>query len=212
MTRRTSSMTAVSLYWAVSTLVPAANKIGATPAQIYNPVANSWSSIPNFPQSQFGDDPLMLLPNGSVLVGYPERPPTTYIYIPTSNTWSQAATKLDNDASDEEAWVKLPDNSILSYDVFDNGQAQCYIPSQNQWVETGSVPVSLSSSMCRVRSSGLAFLLPDCRASSTWVATAIPRSTPRRPTPGRPARSSPTVWRRLRSGVHDAQRRCPLRR
>ena len=43
-----------------------------------------------------------------------------YLYNIASNTWTQTGTKNNNDQSDEEGWVKLPDNSILSYDVFYN--------------------------------------------------------------------------------------------
>jgi len=32
--------------------------------EIYNPATNSWATIANFPQSQFGDDPSTLLPDG----------------------------------------------------------------------------------------------------------------------------------------------------
>ncbi len=129
--------------------------------EIYNPLTNSWSSIPNFPQSRFGDDPSAMLPDGRVLTGYLSGP-QTYIYNPSSNSWSAAATKLDGDSSDEETWVKLPDGSILSYDVFSSGKAQRYIPSQNKWVETGAVPVSLTSSSVGYEL-GPGFLLPDGR-------------------------------------------------
>ena len=117
--------------------------------EIYNTVTNSWSPVATFPQANFGDDPAMLLPNGNILAGYVFGP-QTYIYNVTNNTWSQTGTKQNNDASDEEGWVKLPDSSILSYNVFSNtgnepGQAQRYIPSTGQWVNTGTVPVALSN-------------------------------------------------------------------
>ena len=130
--------------------------------EVYNPVTNAWSNIPNYPLGGFGDDPSSVLPDGRVLTGYVSGPKTE-IYDPVANTWSAAGTKLDNDRSDEETWVKLPDGSILSYDVFDNGHAQRYIPSQNQWVETGTVPVALSSGSVGSEL-GPAFLLPDGRA------------------------------------------------
>ena len=38
--------------------------------EIYDPVANSWSPTATFPQSQFGDDPTEILPNGNILAGY----------------------------------------------------------------------------------------------------------------------------------------------
>jgi hypothetical protein len=130
--------------------------------EIYDPVANSWSNITNFPLSQFGDDPSELLPDGRVLAGY-LLGPQTYIYDPNANTWTQAGTKLANDRSDEETWIKLPDDSILTYDVFNNGHSQRYIPAQNQWVDAGNVPVNLSSSQVGSEM-GPATLLPDGRA------------------------------------------------
>jgi len=118
--------------------------------EIYNSAANSWSPITTFPQSNYGDDPTMLLPTGNILAGYLSGT-QTYIYNVSSNTWTQTGTKNNNDQSDEEGWVKLPDDSILSYDVFYNtgntpGLAQRYIPSTGNWVNTGTVPVALSSS------------------------------------------------------------------
>ncbi len=156
--------------------------------EIYDPVANTWSPIANFPQSQFGDDPTEVLPNGTVLGGYLGGP-QSYIYNPTTNTWSAAGTKLLNDRSDEESWVKLPDGSILSYDIFASpstgaGHAQRYVPSTNTWVDAGSVPVPLTSSSVGDEL-GPAFLLPDGRvlqigansntvlytpSTNTWVA------------------------------------------
>jgi hypothetical protein len=115
--------------------------------EVYDPVANTWTSTATFPQSMFGDDPIETLPNGNVLAGYISGP-QTYIYSPSTNTWSQTGTKLRNDQSDEESWVKLPDGSILSYDVFSSaadgvGHAQRYIPSTGQWVDAsnGTLPV-----------------------------------------------------------------------
>ena len=135
--------------------------------EIYNPVANSWSGIANFPQSQFGDDPTMLLDDGRVLAGYLSGP-QTYLYDPSTNTWTAAGTKLRNERSDEETWLKLADGSILSYDVFSSintgvGSAQRYIPSTNTWVDAGTVPVALSSSALGEELGGAA-LLADGRA------------------------------------------------
>ena len=119
-------------------------------AEIYDPVTNVWTSVAPFPMSQFGDDPLEVLPNGNVLAGYLSGP-QTFIYNPTTNVWSQTGTKLYSDPSDEETWVKLPDGSILSYDVFTTsggkGQAQRCIPSTGQWVDAsnGTLPVLTSS-------------------------------------------------------------------
>lgn len=134
--------------------------------EIYDPVANTWTPIANFPQSAFGDDPTQVLPDGTVLAGYLSGP-QTYIYDPSVDTWTATGTKLRNDRSDEESWVKLPDDSILSYDVFGSGvtipgHAQRYIPATGTWVDAGSVPVSLSSAAVGFEL-GPAFRLPDGR-------------------------------------------------
>jgi hypothetical protein len=156
--------------------------------EIFDPVAGTWTKITRFPKLQFGDDPSQLLPDGRVLAGYISGP-ATYIYDPVANTWTFAANKLRNDQSDEEGWVKLPEASILSYDVWASNStgtntAQRYDPSSNSWVDAGTVPVALSSSSVGDEL-GPGFLLPDGRvfvvgatnqtalytpASNSWVA------------------------------------------
>ncbi len=131
-------------------------------AEMYDPATDSWSGAASFPQSRFGDDPSELLPDGRVLAGYLSGP-QTYIYDPGSNTWSEAGDKVAGDRSDEETWVKLPDDSILSYDIFNNGHAQRYLPALDQWEDTGPVPVDLSGAAVQ-NELGPAFLLPDGRA------------------------------------------------
>ena len=53
-----------------------------------------------------------------------------------------ARFKLHADPSDEETWIKLPDDSILSYDIYASithtrFEAQRFIPSKDQWVDVG---------------------------------------------------------------------------
>src|SRR5438552_3808030 len=86
-------------------------------AEIYNTLTNSWApGIASFPVSQFGDDPIEVLSDGRVLVGYISGP-QTYIYDPATNAWSAGPNKFySDDRSDEETWVKLPDGRILTYE------------------------------------------------------------------------------------------------
>jgi hypothetical protein len=136
--------------------------------EIFDPVAGTWTNITSFPTGAFGDDPVELLDNGTLLAGY-YGGPQTYIYNPTTDSWTTTGTKLYGDQTDEEAWVKLPDGSILSYAIFASisseqgggqGLAQRYIPSTGTWVGTGSVPVPLSSTALGYEL-GPAFLLPN---------------------------------------------------
>jgi hypothetical protein len=155
--------------------------------ELYDPQTNVWSPIAPFPQGNFGDAPLEVLSDGTVLAGYLGGP-DTYLYHPATNTWTATGTKLRGDSTAEETWIKLPDGSILSYDISaSNGsgvpRAQRYLPWTNSWVDAGTVPVPLSlSSNDEI---GPAGLLPDGRvfqvgdtnqtalytpATNTWAA------------------------------------------
>jgi hypothetical protein len=89
------------------------------------------------PVSCHGDLPSMLLPGGMILNG-DLRNNSTYLYNLATNSWSSAATKVYNDSSDEEGWVKLPDGRVLTYDIFQSintgaGYAEIYDPVANTW-------------------------------------------------------------------------------
>jgi hypothetical protein len=97
--------------------------------EIYDPVANAWSSITPFPDpsGHFGDDPSMLLSNGTDILtgGGAYEGGITYIYHSSTDTWSGPISKVYNssvepliDSSDEETWVKLPNGDVLTYDLF----------------------------------------------------------------------------------------------
>jgi hypothetical protein len=134
--------------------------------EIYDPINDVWTTIPNFPQSKFGDDPTVVLASGKILAGYVNGP-QTYLFDPSNNSWTPTGTKLRGDASDEETWVLLNDGSVLSYDVFSSistgvGHAQRYVPSSGTWVDAGVVPVPLSNPSVGFEL-GPAALLPDGR-------------------------------------------------
>lgn len=130
--------------------------------EMYNPNTNTWTSIANMPESQFGDVPSTVLPDGRIMVGSLTTA-NTYIYNPNTNVWTTGATKLNGDRSDEEAWVKLGDGSILSYNIFGTNPqaAQRYYPATNTWVASGTSPVQLETSSGKELGPGLR--LPDGR-------------------------------------------------
>jgi Kelch motif protein len=118
--------------------------------EVYDPLTNTWSPIASYPPEPgcplmngvrppacFGDDPSMLLPGGLILAG-DLLTNTPHIYNIATNTWSPAGSKVYADSSDEESWVKLPDGTILTYDIFQSvntgGQyAEKYDPVTNTW-------------------------------------------------------------------------------
>ncbi len=179
-------------------------------AEIFDPTKGpngTWTSVSSVPTpptsvqlpsgttaSQWGEDPIEVLSNGDVLAGYFDGP-TTYLYDPSTNTWTTTAqAKLRQDQTMEESWVKLPDNSILSYDVHASittgvFHAQRYIPSQDQWVDASNVSAANPPQLLALTNVGtgdvLGFLLPDGRvlyfgangntayytpSSNTWTA------------------------------------------
>jgi hypothetical protein len=138
--------------------------------EIYDPVANTWTTIPNYPESTFGDGLLEVLPNGNVLAGNCCSR-NSYIYSPGTNTWSTTGvSRLNFDSNNEEGWVKLAESgangfglgsgNILSYEI--NGTSpqtgQMYVPSTNTWNSAGTVPVTLSATGSEL---GPSVLLPD---------------------------------------------------
>src|SRR5579871_545413 len=137
-------------------------------AEIYDPVANTWTNIPNFPQSTLGDSPSAILPDGTILQGH-NGSNLSYIYNPTANTWTPTGSKLEGDHSSEETFVLLPDHSVLTYNICyssgagcHTGDAQRYVPSSGTWVAAGTAPNNLTSGSVGYEM-GPAFRLPDGR-------------------------------------------------
>ena len=153
----------------------------ASSSELYNSSTGTWTTRADFNttgNSQFGDDPIVLLPNGQILAGYINTG-STYVYNPASNSWSPTGSKVlrtykgvtYQDRSDEESWVKQSDGSILSYDVYTSyitnattgvGSAERYIPSTGTWIDAGNPP--LMSGPGVGYELGPAFLLPDGRS------------------------------------------------
>ena len=103
----------------------------------------------------------------------------TYIYNPATDAWSGPQPKLFGDINDEETWTKLPDGSILTYDIWSNVQeAQRFDPSTMNWIDSGRVPVALDNG----DEMGPAVLLSDGRVfqigATSNTALYTPSTTP----------------------------------
>ena len=107
-------------------------------AEIYDPVADSWTSLPTPPgYLKIGDDPSCVLPDGRVLLGNIDTQETMILH-PETKTWSKGGKK--DDASSEESWTLLPDHTVLTAEVNNHPKAEKYLPSKNKWVKAGSTP------------------------------------------------------------------------
>jgi hypothetical protein len=111
----------------------------------------------------FGDDPTMLLPGGTaglILAGDLVNG-NTFLYDIGADSWSPSGTKIyAGEASDEEGWSKLPDGTLLTYDLFQSiatggSYAEKYNPVTGTWsgispsdgTANGTIPLLSSSAL-----------------------------------------------------------------
>src|SRR5205085_6808021 len=138
---------------------------GTNSAEIYDPVANTWTTTPPPPpgQTMFYDSNSKILSNGNVLVTpvFPASSGGSVIYVAASNVWTVGPALFRGSYQDEASWVKLPDDSILTIDPFGTNSER-YIPSLDTWVNDGVLPVSLYDPYGSELGAGL--LLADGRA------------------------------------------------
>src|SRR6185437_15810362 len=83
----------------------------------------------------------------------------TTIFDPATNTWSQGPKLFRGGSTDEQSFVKLADNSVLTVDG--NTTSERYIPATNTWINDGTVPVALFNNLGEL---GAGILLADGRA------------------------------------------------
>lgn len=174
---------------------------GTTNAEIYDPVSDSWSIVPipagiiveqntvntndGANTGGFMDSGSVVLSNGKVLV-LPVNPAFrggTATYDPASGNWSTAKLKHGSD-EDEASTVKLPDDSILVIDAFQQ-TSERYIPSLNVWTNDADVPDDLYDVVGGEEGAG--FLLPNGNAFFLGSAPVTAIYTPT-------GNTSPGTW------------------
>jgi hypothetical protein len=109
--------------------------------EIYDPVSDTWSPIPSPPGwAQVGDAACCLFPDGRLMIGALLTADCA-IYDPPTDSWSSAASKAVR--SNEETWILLPDESILTVQCFAPFESERYSISSNAWKNEGKPPVTL---------------------------------------------------------------------
>lgn len=140
-------------------------------AEIFNPVIDQWTALAApAGWNNIGDAPCAVLPDGRLLLGSigDQR---TAIFDPSTNSWSAGPNK--DDASSEETWTLLPDETVLTAECSRHPKTEKYVAAANQWVSAGSTPVDLvQASSIEI---GPALLLPDGRVFAAGASghTAI---------------------------------------
>ena len=112
---------------------------GGPKSEFYQPATDTWTSIVS-PGVNWFDGNSEILPNGNVVTAPVFGEPGTLIFDLASSTWSQGSGMLGG--QDEAAWVKLPDQSILTIDPFGTNTER-YIPALNRWVRDSICPIQL---------------------------------------------------------------------
>lgn len=152
-------------------------------AEVYDPVANTWTVVtpptclinPNGPDSPCFGDPQGFsdmisetLTNGDVLMApvYPMFIGETLIFDPAGNTWSDYGGELANGECDQSecSWVKLADGSILTIDSSaESSERYIYPPGEPPgWYPDAEVPVPVFDPY--IYEEGPGFLLPNGNA------------------------------------------------
>ena len=163
---------------------------GDTPlAEIFDPVANSWSTLTKPTAFNFiqGDASACVLPDGRVIFGALNAT-STAIWDPVTESWVQSGTGFGTVADtkvgwcNEEGWTLLSDGTVLAVNVkvpttsggttLNNSPntAERYFPAEDIWRATGTLPNvnaltnvfdSVTSSNVGVFEIGPAMLLPN---------------------------------------------------
>ena len=139
------------------------NGVDINNCEIYDPVADSWTNIPGPGWANIGDAPCCMLPDGTIILGNINAT-STAIYDPVANKWTAGPNK--NDASSEETWTLLPDQTVLVAECSNHPAAEKYVAAANTWVSAGSIPAGhdlVQSSIGSSNEIGPAILMPDGR-------------------------------------------------
>ncbi len=111
---------------------------------IYDPVANSWTSVTGPGWSQIGDAQSVVLSNGTYMLGNCgcNNNSAQALLNEASMTWTLVGNGKQ-DVNSEEGWTLLPNGNVLEVNVFDPPYAQYYSPKANEWESAGQTPVNL---------------------------------------------------------------------
>ena len=160
---------------------------GDTPlAEIFDPVANSWSKLTKPTAFNFiqGDASACVLPDGRVIFGALNAT-SSAIWDPVNGSWTQSGTAFGTQADtkigqcNEEGWTLLADGTVMAVNVkvpsggglaSSPNSAERYFPAQDIWQATGTMPDvlalttvfdSVTHANVGVFEIGPAMLLPD---------------------------------------------------
>jgi hypothetical protein len=163
---------------------PGANFTLTNQGAIYDPVANSWISVPpptffkdlfpprrKFAPHPIGDAASVVLPNGTYMVADKMSRQQAYLNTKTL-TWQLIGKMTKSDLNDEEGWTLLPNGQVLTVDCYTDyyfgliktyppnpTNSEIYNPATRTWSTGGSTINTLTDQS--VFETGPALLRPD---------------------------------------------------
>lgn len=132
-------------------------------SEIYDPVANTWTSVsPPGGVTQIGDSPCCLLADGRFLLGN-FNSASSFLRDPASGGWSVAgANGTKGDSGSEETWVLMADGTVVVPQCQGSPKAEKYVASQDRWIADGTLSASIVETSSLETGPGI--LLTDGRA------------------------------------------------
>jgi hypothetical protein len=108
--------------------------------EIYDPLTDKWTPIHLPPWSQVGDAACVVLPEGRVMIGA-LLSGDCIIYDPNTDTWS--TTGAQSGRTNEESWILLPDETVVTIQCFPPYHGQKYVIATGKWQDEGALPVTI---------------------------------------------------------------------
>jgi hypothetical protein len=119
--------------------------------EIYDPVANSWSTLspppstanPAVTWTNIGDSPCTVLPDGTFLMASFTNTDVAK-FNPATNSWSTLSARTVSAAS-EESFVLMPDNTIASVSCNNPTQTIVYTIATDTWANGNTLPTDITA-------------------------------------------------------------------
>jgi len=154
--------------------------VWTTLGAIYNPVANTWTSVspPSGWTGGIGDAQSVVLPSGTFMLANPLNTKAAFLNASTL-TWTAATTTGKADNNDEEGWNLLPNGKVLTVDCNNTSNlknSEIFNPTSGGWTSAGSTVVQLpdlTSSGGGSHEIGPAVLRPN---GTVFATGALPHS------------------------------------
>ena len=155
--------------------------------EIYDPVANTWSSFPSPTKpgssavvwEEIGDASCTLLPDGTFLMGSVDSANIAKL-DPATLTWTAMKPRGGVGTSDEDSWVLMPDNTVAAPSCQNPPTTWVYDIATDIWNPGNPLPVSIIDvadeiGAALLRYDGTAFFFGANEHTAIYSPTASPQ-------------------------------------